>query len=144
MNNLRDNNLQDLQIQKLLGVFLQSRASSNNLSAPGEHLDDDSFATFVEGTLSEREAEPIFNHLADCSYCLHITGELIKLKFAFADETVEVAQIRSEPSKVSEVLSNLLSRIFGSGESAVFAHEETNPETSEEAEKSENIEENNK
>lgn len=136
--------MQDSQIQKLLAVFLQSRASGNDLSAPGEHLDDDSLATFVEGTLSEREFESIFKHLSDCSYCLHITAELIKLRFAFADETVEIAQINTEPSKVSEVLNNLLSRIFGSGESAVFAHEETKPENSEQTENTENGEENKK
>lgn len=130
--------LQDSQIQQLLNNFLCSGVSSNNLAATGQHLDEDTFAAFVEGNLSEGETQPILSHLVDCSFCRHVSAELIKLDYAFADEKVESAVIRNEPSKVSEVLNNLLSRIFGTNDGVVFAHQETEDNT----EKTENLEDN--
>lgn len=128
---------QDIQIQGVLDSFLKLRAK-NNLTAQTAHLDEDLLTAFVEGSLSVRESQPVVTHLVDCSFCRHVTAELIKLDYAFA-ETAEIrpfAAAKAEPSRISEVLSNLLGKIFGSNEGAVFAHEEKE-ETAEKSEKRE-------
>jgi hypothetical protein len=89
---------------------------------------------FVEGNLSERESTPIVSHLVDCSFCRHVTAELLRLDFAFAGEEAPVRVIESAPTSVSDVLNNLLSRIFGTSDSAVLAHQE--PEEKEDEEES--------
>ena len=117
-------NPQDIQIQGLLDRFLSSKVSLNNSTTQERHLDEDSLAAFTEGNLGEREALPIVSHLVNCSFCRHVTAELVRLDLAFADDEVRVAAGENQPSKISEVLSNLLSRIFGTNDSAVFAHQE--------------------
>ena len=136
MENKEIINSQDIQIQGLVDRYLRSQNSDNNNVLPGEHLNEDSLAAFTEGNLSAREAQPIVRHLVDCSFCRHVTTELIRLDLAFADEVVQVTTVESQPSKISEVLSNLLSRIFGTNDGAVFAHQEKE-EDSEKTESSE-------
>lgn len=133
-------NSQDLKIQQLLSAFLRLRASSDKSSLISQHLDEDSFAAFVEGNIGAREAQPILNHLVDCSFCRNVTAELVKLDYAVADEVIRVGETGSAPSKVSEVLSNLLSRIFDVNDSVVFAHQEKE----EEIEKTKNQKDNSK
>lgn len=115
-------NLEQIRIQGLLDRYL-NRNTANNLAE--NHLDEDSLTAFVEGNLNERESKPIVSHLVDCSFCRHVTTELVKLDFAFAGEPVQAVVTEKEPSKVSEVLNGLLSRLFGTGDGVVFAHHET-------------------
>ncbi|MBK7704192.1 MAG: hypothetical protein IPN69_04035 [Acidobacteria bacterium] len=122
---------EELRIQGLVDRFLNQRVADNHVRNE-PHLDDDSLTAFVEGNISEREAQPIVSHLVDCSFCLHVTSELVKLDYAFADEPLTLATPESHPSKVSEVLSGLLSRIFGTGD--VFAHHEVDEDVTEEKE----------
>ena len=118
-------NPQDIQIQGLLDRYLRSQVSRSNLTTLEErHLDEDALAAFTEGNLGEREALPIVSHLVNCSFCRHVTTELVRLDLAFADDEVQIAANENQPSRISEVLSNLLSRIFGTNDSAVFAHQE--------------------
>ncbi|MDQ3131127.1 MAG: hypothetical protein M3Q99_10245 [Acidobacteriota bacterium] len=144
MENKGLNYSQDLQIQELLGRFLRVNSSINGLEASGKsHLDEDSLAAFVEGNLQRRESQPVINHLVNCSFCRHITAELIKLDYAFAEvEQINPVSINgnNEPSKISEVLSGLLSGIFGGNDGAVFAHHESEKEP-ENPEKTENTKE---
>lgn len=130
MGNIEKINNTDERFQALLGGFLRGR-SSNETSH--DHLDEDTLSAFAEGNISKREATPIVSHLADCGFCRHITSELVRLDLAFA-QTDSSALLVSDraPAKVSEVLSGILSRIFGSADSAVFAHQE--PEKEEEDE----------
>ncbi len=131
---------QDIQIQGLLDRYMRSRIpGEEELILRAQHLDDDSLAAFVEGNLGEREAKPMIGHLVKCSFCRHVTAELIKLDFAFAEEEVQVFADKNQPSRISEVLSNLLSRIFGTNDGAVFAHEEKE-ETEQETGKTEDSE----
>ncbi len=127
MENKRQLQAQDIQIQGLLANFLKLRSSDGYREISKEnHLSEDSLAAFVEGNLNQRETTPIVGHLVDCSFCRHVTAELVRLDFAFA-ETEEIRPIMSEvsePSRISEVLSGLMARIFGSNDGAVFAHEE--------------------
>ena len=134
MENKGQMNSQEAMMQGLIGRYLKVRsANERNSSAQGPHLDNDSLAAFTEGNLSELEARPMVSHLVDCSFCRHVTAELIRLDLAFADNSVmSPAAETSEPSRVSGVLSGLLSRIFGTSDGAVFAH---NEEKDEEADK---------
>lgn len=128
MENIEKINNTDERFQALLGGFLRSRSANETA---GEHLDQDTLSAFAEGSISQREATPVVAHLADCNYCRHITSELVRLDLAFV-ETDNSALLVSDraPAKVSEVLSGILSRIFGSADSTVFAHQE--PEKEEE------------
>jgi hypothetical protein len=137
MENTGKRNSEEIQIQGLLDRYLNRQSTANGLSTQQNHLDEDYLTAFVEGNLSEREAKPIVSHLVDCSFCRHVTAELIRLDFAFADEQVQVAVQESQPSKISEVLHGLLARILGTGDSAVFAHHETEEKAEEKDEKSE-------
>lgn len=124
--------LQDSQIQGLLANFLRLRSVTDKTETFGaQHLDEDTAAAFVEGNLNIRQSEPIVNHLVGCSFCRHITAELIKLDLAFAETEPSRlnAPEKAEPAKISEVLSGLLSRIFGSTDGTVFAHQEAEKES---------------
>lgn len=131
MENKGNFNPQEIQIQGLLDRYLRSRSAKNHSAELENHLDEDALTAFVEGNLGQRETRPILNHLVDCSFCLHVTAELVKLDFAFASEEITVPVAEAAPSKISEVLSGLLSRIFGTNDGAVFAHHETEEEKEE-------------
>lgn len=136
MENTGNTNIEELRIQGLLDRYLNRQAASS-LTTQQTHLDEDSLTAFVEGNLSERESKPIVSHLVDCSFCRHVTAELVRLDLAFADEQVQAVVQENQPSKVSEVLSGLLARIFGTGDSAVFAHQEAEEKPDEREEKAE-------
>ncbi|MCU1288307.1 MAG: hypothetical protein JWN60_536 [Acidobacteria bacterium] len=148
MENKRTIDSQDAQIKRLLDSFLPVRSSVNGSELSGDtHLDEDSLAAFVEGNLNQRQSQPLVKHLTNCSFCRHITAELIKLDYVFA----QVEETRSlnyanetEPTKASEVLSGLLSRIFGDSASAVFAHNEAETGEEKDSAKPEPPEENQK
>jgi hypothetical protein len=135
MENTGNLHAQEIKIQGLIDRYLKAKTVNNN--GEGQHLDEDSLTAFVEGNLSQRESKPIVSHLVDCSFCRHITAELVRLDLAFAIEEIPLAAVQNEqPSKISEVLNGLLSRIFGTNDAAVFAHqeEEKAPEETEKAE----------
>jgi len=115
-------NSEELKIQGLLDRYVHFRFANNSIN--GNHLDEDKLTAFVEGKLGERESPAIIKHLVDCSFCLHVTGELTKLNAVFAEDELIISTSETQPTKVSEVLSGLLSRIFGINDGAVFAHEE--------------------
>lgn len=129
-------NPQDIQIQGLLDRYLHS-LTPNKIASLERHLDEDTLTAFTEGNLNEREAQPIVSHLVDCSFCRHVTAELVRLDLAFAGEDVQSVAVENQPFKISEVLSGLLSRIFGTNDGAVFAHQEKEAD-SEETEKLKN------
>jgi hypothetical protein len=126
MENKGQMNSQEAMMQGLIGRYLKVRsAESRNAASVGPHLDMDSLAAFTEGNLSAAEARPMVSHLVNCSFCRHITAELVRLDLAFSDDPVMIpAAETSEPSRVSAVLNGLLSRIFGTSDGAVFAHNE--------------------
>lgn len=125
MENKDNLNPANIKIIGLIDRYLRVRPE-NEINEP--HLDHDTLTAFVEGGLTERETKPVVSHLVGCSFCRHITAELIKLEAAFAGEAVPAPETKSEPTKVSEVLSGILSRLFGTSDAAVFAHEEKSEE----------------
>ena len=138
MGNTQPNNTENVKIQGLIGRYLELRKSGLGSGYSLEHLDEDTLNAFAEGTLSEREALPTVNHLTDCSFCRHRTVELIRLDLQFADMDAPIqVQESREPASVASVLNGILSRIFGSSEAAVFAHEEPEKEEEEEGDKKE-------
>jgi len=132
MANTQQNDTQNTKIQGLLAQYLELRSSSPEASKV-THLDEDTLNAFTEGNISEREALPLVKHLSDCGFCRHKTTELVRLDLHFAemDELVMVNEA-TEPVSVSSVLSGILSRIFGTTEGAVFAHEEKKDESEKE------------
>jgi hypothetical protein len=117
-------NTEEMIMQKLLSNHLTLQNSSSGLAAESKHLDEDLLSAFVEGSLGHRESQPVVTHLVDCSFCRNITSELVKLDMAFAEEELQTVVDAESPSKISQVLSSVLSRIFGSNDGAVFAHQE--------------------
>jgi hypothetical protein len=125
MPNTQQNDSQNTMIQGILARYLELHARDLPRT-PSVHLDEDTLNAFTEGSVGERESTPIIAHLTECSFCRHQTVELVRLAAIFdaQDEPSVVRQETAEPVSVSSVLSGILSRIFGSGEAAVFAHEE--------------------
>ena len=117
-------NPHELQIQGVLDQYLASR----NEQTGTDHIEEDSLAAFVEGSFSERESGSIVSHLVGCGFCRNATAELVRLDMAFAEQEIPAAAPSSEPAKISEVLSGIFAKIFGSTESTVFAHEESKDE----------------
>ena len=129
-------NPSELKIQGLLDRYLRFQSKKDGFEGRA-HLDEDALTAFVEGSLSEREAQPMIAHLVDCSFCRHVTAELVKLDLAFAEEIQPIAAAESQPTKVSEVLGGILSRLFGTNDGAVFAHHEEEEESEEKEDKKE-------
>lgn len=122
MNNQGKDHSREEVVKGILEGFFRAGSSSAD-HEEHEHLDADTISAFVEGNLSRMEAAPVNSHLVECSFCRHRTAALIRLDLEFA-ETSEAPAVTSEPSKVSDVLSGILGRLFGAGEDAVFAHQE--------------------
>ena len=124
MENTGKTNPLDIKIQGLLDRLLKVRSAEFNTFTNQDHLDEDTLSSFVEGNITEREAKPVVSHLVDCSFCRNITTELVRLDLAFAGETSPEIIAETQPTRISDVLSGILTRIFGSNEGAVFAHHE--------------------
>ena len=126
-------NKQETMIQGALAEYLISRKTSNKVTP---HIDQDTLAAFTEGTLNARESQPVVTHLVDCSFCRHITAELVRLDLEFAGEPAESrVETTSSPTKISEVLSGLFAKMFGTTEDTVFAHREDEEKKDEEESK---------
>lgn len=115
----------DARFEELLGRYLMLHSRSESPQHTVAHMDDDTLTAFTEGNLTFRESDTAVTHLADCTFCRHKTAELVRLDLALSEpEPVSGILVAGEPAKVSEVIGGILSRLFGSGEAAVFAHEE--------------------
>ncbi len=117
-------NNEETKMQSVLDSYLRS-VNSESKEGRELHLDQDTLSAFTEGSLNKREAAPVVSHLVECSFCRHVTAELVRLDFALAefDMPAAIAQ-EAEPASIASVLNGLLSRIFGTSDGAVFAHNE--------------------
>ncbi len=121
MANTVEMNQQEKTIQGLIGQYL---AAGPRITAKTDHLDQDTLTAFVEGSLNRQAGESAVGHLVACSYCRHISAELIRLDMEFAETSPVAVTANETPGKISEVLSGLFSKIFGTADGAVFAHNE--------------------
>jgi hypothetical protein len=117
-------NMENIRIQGLLDSYLRVR--TNAVESQEHHLDDDSLSALVEGKLSEVESKSITTHLIDCGFCRNVTAELVRLDFAFADESASI--VSPQPTRVSEVIDGFFTRLFGGSIGEVFAHQESDEE----------------
>ena len=125
MENATNLSIENAKLHDLLDRYLASRKALKSSAAETSfHLDDDSLATFVEGSLSEREAGPVVSHLVDCGFCLHKTAELVRLDLEVAEAITTQPSFEAQPLRISAVLNDLFSKIFGTSDGAVFAHED--------------------
>ena len=124
MENAERISTENLEVHALLDRYLASRRSLKSSAAETSvHLDDDALSTFVEGALSQRELAPVVTHLVGCDFCLHKTAELVRLDLELTDVTATAHTAAApQPQRISTVLSELFSRIFGTNDAAVFAH----------------------
>lgn len=137
MENTGKTNPLNLKIQGLIDRYLRLYSAKNSSEKQLAHLNEDSLTAFVEGNLGERELKPMVSHLIDCSFCRHVTAELIKLDAAFAEESLSDNEFKTEPTKISDVLNGIFSKIFGNTEGVVFAHQENEQAEEEKEEKEE-------
>jgi hypothetical protein len=132
MEHLKDLSIENARMHDLLDRYFASRRTLKSSAAETSfHLDEDSLANFVEGSLSRRELEPMVDHLVECRFCLHKTAELVRLDLELAETGPAPAEASSQPVSISTVLSDLFSKIFGTNDGAVFAHEEKKDEEGE-------------
>ncbi len=124
MGSTENINVGDARFQGLLESYLRVRTAGDQLIDADRHLDEDTFAAFVEGNMSMREATPVISHLSDCGFCRHKTAELVRLDLAFSETEVTASTSQIAPTRTADVIEGILSRLFGSGDAAVMAHEE--------------------
>lgn len=110
-------------MQGVVDRYLSAISAETHQSDTG-HPDEDLLTAFVEGNLAERESAPLTAHLVRCPLCLHKSAELVRLGEEFSED-IPVIDAAEKPVKVADVLSGILGRIFGTGDDAVFAHQET-------------------
>lgn len=119
----------DNRILALLEAYLVRRSLNRTSTSSYPHLDEDALTAFTEGNVGPREADGMVTHLSDCSFCRHKTAELVRLDLELADQDpAPLAVNEREPSRVSDVVSGILAKLFGVGEAAVFAHQEEKDE----------------
>jgi len=115
-------NQENQQIGQLLGAFLKSKKSETLTAA---HLDEDSISAFVDGTLSNREAEPIMKHLVGCSPCRKITAQLARLAEELNEQPEAMPSAAPQTSRLQQFLQTLGLSSLGLGDEAVFAHNDS-------------------
>ena len=134
METYKPTNSLEIKMQGLIDLYLRHYAVDKTIEIEAAHLTEDTLTAFVEGSLSERESQPTITHLIKCSFCRHVTTELVRLDLAFAEDEEILPNISgSQPTKISDVLNGFLSRFFSSSDSAVFAHQEEDKTDEDEA-----------
>lgn len=111
----------------MLNQYLKYRALTTPPTTTGRHLDEDMLAAFVEGALTEREAQPMVKHLVACAACRHTTVSLIQLAAEFDPTPHSVPTPITEPGAFRRFLEQLRARVlnFNAETEVVFAYHET-------------------
>jgi hypothetical protein len=130
-------NQENQQIGQLLAAFLKSGKTETFAAA---HLDEDSISAFVDGALSNREAEPVMRHLVGCSPCRKVTAQLARLAEDLNEQLESMPVVAPEPSRLRQFLQNLGLSGFGLSDEAVFAHQDSSEENKTEDEKNQDSE----
>ncbi len=115
----------------LVGERLRTRARDEQGAAgPGEHLDADTVASFIEGRVEEPGASLITSHLITCSQCRTATARTIHLECEIEAES-DTLPPDEAPGRLRQFLDRLSAQVFPSTEGdVVFAYQDQSlPET---------------
>lgn len=117
-------NKESERLRRIVHQHLGRRASLDEASPVGRHLDEDALNAFVEGRLSGLESQPVVRHLVSCASCRHITAQLVRLDTELSGVEIDTPPVISEePGRIRRLLSDLASRVLPSAEAdAVFAY----------------------
>ena len=112
-------------IGHVVGQHLQMRAAAEPVPpGPGEHLDADTIAAFVEGRMQEHGASLITSHLIICSRCRTATARTIHLECEIEAEP-DALPSDEAPSRLRQYLDRLSAQVFPSTEGdVVFAYQD--------------------
>jgi hypothetical protein len=130
-------NQENQQIGQLLGAFLKGKKSETPAAA---HLDEDSISAFVDGALSNREAEPIMKHLVGCSPCRKITAQLARLAEELNEQPEAIPSAAPQTNRLQQFMQTLGLSSLGLGDEAVFAHNDSAEEDKKEDSENQNSE----
>ena len=107
----------------MVHAHLRRRAGIVPPIAPDEHLDDDYLSAFTEGRLNDNESAPVLKHLVACSFCRHITAQLVRLDLEVGETKDSISIAQEDPGRIRRLLDDLGSRVFvPSDDEAVFAY----------------------
>lgn len=107
----------------MIHQHLRRRALSAPPMVADTHLDEDALSAYIEGRLSETESLPVVKHLVACSFCRHITAQLVRLDSEIPESATQHTAQEEEPGRIRRLLADLASRVFASHEDdAVFAY----------------------
>lgn len=107
----------------MVHAHLRRRLQIEPPIAPDEHLDDDLLSAFTEGRLNENETAPVLGHLVACSFCRHITAQLVRLDSKVGETKDSLPTTQEDPGRMRRLLDDLGSRVFvPSDDEVVFAY----------------------
>ncbi len=110
-------------IRRMVHLHLRRRALVAPPLAAETHLDEDALSAFTEGRLSETESAPVVRHLVACSFCRHITAQLVRLDSEVGETHAPQTPMPEEPGRIRRLLDSLAGRVFPSpDDEAVFAY----------------------
>ncbi|MGH9903308.1 MAG: hypothetical protein ACRD68_15995 [Pyrinomonadaceae bacterium] len=116
-------NINDETVRRMIEHHLRRRVQTAPAARRGGHLDEDTLAAFVEGSLSQPETAPLITHLVACTSCRHATAQLIRLESEMGEAEIVQPAAQPEPGRIRRLLETLAARVLPeSGEDAVFAY----------------------
>ena len=118
----------------LVGERLRTRAlDEQGVAGPGEHLDADTVASFIEGRVEEPGASLITSHLITCSQCRAATARTMYLECEIEAES-DTLPPDEVPGRLRQFLDRLSAQVFPATEGdVVFAYQDQSlPEDSSE------------
>jgi hypothetical protein len=117
------NNRETDGIRRMIHQHLRRNALVAPAISASSHLDEDALSAFTEGRLTEAESKPVVKHLVACTFCRHITAQLVRLDSEVGATVPGSAPTEEEPGRIRRVLKDLASRlVVPSDEGAVFAY----------------------
>jgi hypothetical protein len=120
MSELSKNELTNISL--LVDSYLRRPGMPEEMDA-GLHLDEDALNAFVEGSLSDAEAEPVVRHLGDCGLCRRASAELVRLAVQLGEIDDNQVSVAPEPSNIRQFLADLAARIgLTADDDTVFAY----------------------
>jgi len=120
-----DNQKEYEAMRYLVGERLRTRARDEQGAAgPGEHLDADTVASFIEGRVEEPGASLITSHLITCSQCRTATARTMHLECETEVES-EMLPPDEASGRLRQFLDRLSAQVFPSTEGdVVFAYQD--------------------